>query len=202
MRIHFPATKATILFVAMTVVFGVLTLVPTHVAALTSAQKKNCENSWNGKTLDPSGAKFKNFQDSNCSDSYCDFVVNEAKNTATISCPAKDAGTSGGGSNDCADTSTKACSIADPALSSGGCTGKDCSFIDAYINPIIKLLSALVGVTAVIFIIFGAIQVSSSAGDPQKSASGKAHIRNALIGLVTYALLFGLINFLVPGGIV
>jgi hypothetical protein len=188
----------------MTLISGALALTPARVAALTNAQQKDCQNQWNGKTLDSSGAKFKNFQDSNCADSYCGFVVNEAKNTATISCPAKDTGTSGGGggNNECADTSTKACSISDPALSSGGCTGKDCSFIDAYVNPTIKLLSALVGVTAVIFIIFGAIQVSSSAGDPQKSASGKAHIRNALIGLVTYALLFGLINFLVPGGII
>lgn len=199
MRIHFPAAKATLLLIVVTLVFGALTFAPVRVAALTAAEKKNCENQWNGKVLDPSGTKFKAFQDSNCSANYCDFAVNDVKNTVTISCPAKQAATGSG--NNCVDTSTQDCSITDPALSSGGCTGANCSFIDAYVNPAIKLLSALVGVTAVIFIIFGAIQVSSSGGDPQKAASGKNHIRNALIGIVAYVLLFGLLSWLIPGNI-
>lgn len=202
MRTHIPALKITSFIVALTALLGVVTIIPRHASALTNAQEKDCQSQWGGKTFDASSTKFKNFQDSNCSNSYCDFQLNEIKNTVTISCPAKSTASGSGAGNGCTDTSTADCSITDPALSSGGCTGKDCSFIDSYVNPVIKLLSALVGVTSVIFIIFGGIQVSTSAGDPQKSASGKAHIRNALIGLVAYALLFGLINFLIPGGII
>jgi hypothetical protein len=207
MSIHFPAVKTTLLLVAMTLFFGALTFTPARAGALTNAQQKSCQNQWDGKTLDLSNnqqnQKFKDFKKSNCS-GYCGFQFDEASNTATINCPAQQPGggnNGGGGGSNCADTSTAACSISDPALSSGGCTGKNCSFIDAYINPTIKLLSVLVGITAVIFIIFGAIQVSSSGGDPQKSASGKMHIRNALIGMVAYVLLVGLLGWLVPGSV-
>jgi len=69
-----------------------------------------------------------------------------------------------------------------------------------YLNPVINLLSAVVGLVVVIGIIFGAIQVSSSAGDPQKAASGKGHIRNALLGLLAYILLYSFLQFIIPGG--
>jgi hypothetical protein len=42
--------------------------------------------------------------------------------------------------------------------------------------------------------------VSSSAGDPQKSAQGKEHIRNALFGLLAYILLYAFLQFIIPGG--
>lgn len=86
-----------------------------------------------------------------------------------------------------------------PKQSSGKYTAGSCLFTK-YINPLISLLSALVGVVVVIGIIVGAIQFSSSAGDPQKATNGKNHIRNALIGLVSYLLLLAFLEFLVPGG--
>jgi len=69
-----------------------------------------------------------------------------------------------------------------------------------YLNPIINLLSAVVGLVVVIGVLFGAIQVSSSAGDPQKAANGKGHIRNALLGLLAYILLYAFLQFIIPGG--
>jgi hypothetical protein len=69
-----------------------------------------------------------------------------------------------------------------------------------YLNPTINLLSALVGVAVVIGIIVGGIQFSSSAGDPQQAAKGKAHIRNALIALFAYLFFYTALQFLVPGG--
>jgi hypothetical protein len=70
-----------------------------------------------------------------------------------------------------------------------------------YINPTVNLLSAAVGLVVVVGIIVGAIQFSTSAGDPQKAASGKKHIQNALIGLLMYLLLFGFLQFITPGGL-
>jgi hypothetical protein len=80
-----------------------------------------------------------------------------------------------------------------------GLTAKYCLF-SKYLNPVINLLSAVVGVAVVIGVIYGAIQVSSSAGDPQKSAKGKEHIRNALLGLMAYILLYAFLQFVIPGG--
>jgi hypothetical protein len=79
-------------------------------------------------------------------------------------------------------------------------TATNCLF-GKYLNPVINLFSAAVGVVAVIGIIVGAIQFSSSAGDPQKAANGKNHIRNALFGLLAYILLYTFLQFLVPGGL-
>ncbi len=75
----------------------------------------------------------------------------------------------------------------------------DCLFVK-YINPVIELLSALVGVVVVIAVIVGGIEYSSSGGDPQRAASGRKHITNALIGLFAYILLVAFLEFLVPGG--
>jgi hypothetical protein len=62
-------------------------------------------------------------------------------------------------------------------------------------------LSALVGIVVVIAVIIGAIEFISSGGDPQRVASGKQHITNALIGLFAYILLFAFLQFLIPGGL-
>ena len=70
-----------------------------------------------------------------------------------------------------------------------------------YVNPIIALLSALVGIAVVIAIIYGAIEYTTSGGDPQRIASGKKHIIEALIGLVAFMLLYSFMQFLVPGGL-
>jgi hypothetical protein len=80
-----------------------------------------------------------------------------------------------------------------------GLTAKYCLF-SKYLNPTVNALTAVVGLAAAAAIIFGAIQVSSSAGDPQKAANGKNHIRNALVGLLAYILLYSFLQFIIPGG--
>jgi hypothetical protein len=77
----------------------------------------------------------------------------------------------------------------------------DCPIIDDYINPLVNFLAALVGVAVVISIIIGGIQYSSSGGDPSKAAAAKNRIRNAVIALVAFILLWSILNFLIPGGL-
>jgi type IV secretion system pilin len=72
---------------------------------------------------------------------------------------------------------------------------------DKYIDPLIQLLSAAVGLVAVAAIITGAIEYTSSGGEPQRVASAKKHISNALIGVFAFALLYGFLQFLIPGGL-
>jgi hypothetical protein len=83
---------------------------------------------------------------------------------------------------------------------SGTTSGNSCLFAK-YINPLVNLLSAAVGMVAVIAIIVGGIEYSTSAGDPQRTAAGRQHITNALIGLLAYLLLYGFLQFIIPGGL-
>jgi hypothetical protein len=76
-----------------------------------------------------------------------------------------------------------------------------CKKIYDYLIKAADLLSALVGVVAVGMIIFGGIEFSSSGGDPQKVASAKGHITNAVIALVAFLFLFAFLNFIIPGGL-
>lgn len=78
---------------------------------------------------------------------------------------------------------------------------ENCKKITSTLVAATNLLSALVGIIAVAMIVFGGIQFSTSGGDPQKVASGKKHITNAIIALVAFVFLWAFLNFLIPGGL-
>lgn len=92
-----------------------------------------------------------------------------------------------------------------------GCNPKSCDSIDSggafaciatkYINPLITVLSAIVGVVVAGAIIYGGIEFTTSGGDPQRAASGKKHIASALIGLAMYLFLYTFLQFILPGGL-
>ena len=80
--------------------------------------------------------------------------------------------------------------------------GADCRKVyTKYLNPLISLLSAAVGILAVTMIIVGGVQYSSAGSDPQQVAEAKSRIIKAVVGLVSYVFLFGILNWLVPGGL-
>jgi len=81
------------------------------------------------------------------------------------------------------------------------CNSSGCDLIARYINPAINILSVLFGLVVVISVISGSIQYITSEGDPQKSSNAKNHITNALLAFFAYALLYGFLQFLIPGGI-
>ncbi len=70
-----------------------------------------------------------------------------------------------------------------------------------YINPVVRLLSALIGVVVVIAIIYGAIEYITSDGDPKRIASAKQRITNALLGLVAFMLFYAFLQFIIPSGV-
>jgi hypothetical protein len=91
----------------------------------------------------------------------------------------------------------------DPALGPGSCkNANDCGLVKKYVNPAINMLSAMVGVAVVFSIIWGAIQFSSSAGDPQKTAAAKDRILKALVALVSFVFLYAFLQWLMPGGLI
>ena len=82
------------------------------------------------------------------------------------------------------------------------CNHDGCDLVGKFLNPLIKLLSAAVGVVVVLSIIYGAIQYSSSAGDPQKAAKARGHITKTVLALVAYIFFFAFLQFIVPGGVI
>ncbi len=76
-----------------------------------------------------------------------------------------------------------------------------CDLIGQYVNPLIEVLSVSFGLIATISIILGAIQYTTSEGDPQKSAAAKNRITNTVIAIVAFLVLYAFVEFLIPGGI-
>jgi hypothetical protein len=76
-----------------------------------------------------------------------------------------------------------------------------CDLIAQYVNPAINLLSVSFGIIAVISLIFGSINYTTSEGDPQKASKAKQRIANTLFATVAYMFLYAFLQFLVPGGI-
>lgn len=81
----------------------------------------------------------------------------------------------------------------------GGAEG-DCGIMNKMVD-IINLVSGLVGVVVVIMIIVGGIQYSSAGSDPQKIASAKSKIVNALLALLVFLFLWAFLQWIVPGGV-
>jgi hypothetical protein len=89
----------------------------------------------------------------------------------------------------------------DPAADPNAkCNNNDCDFIKKFINPAINTLSACFGIVAVISIILGGINYSTSEGDPQKASRAKNRILNTIIAVIAYIFLYAFLQFLVPGG--
>lgn len=74
--------------------------------------------------------------------------------------------------------------------------------IFVYLAMIIKFLSGAVGLVIVLMIVIGGVQYITSAGDPGRVKEAKTRITNAVTGLVLFILMFALLNFLIPGGII
>jgi hypothetical protein len=74
--------------------------------------------------------------------------------------------------------------------------------IFAYLGMVIKFLSGAVGLVIVLMIVVGGVQYITSAGDPASVKAAKTRITNAITGLILFVLMFALLNFLIPGGII
>ena len=81
------------------------------------------------------------------------------------------------------------------------CNESSCDLVASYIQPIVSLLSGMVGIIVVISLIMGGIEYSTSEGDPQKSAKAKRRITNTLIALIAFFFLYAFLQFLIPNGV-
>jgi Type IV secretion system pilin len=81
------------------------------------------------------------------------------------------------------------------------CDTSQCNLVTKYVNPFINLFSVIFGLIAVISLILGGINFSTSEGDPQKAARAKQRIFNTIFALVGYIFFYAFLQFLVPGGL-
>lgn len=65
----------------------------------------------------------------------------------------------------------------------------------------INILTAGIGIAAVGGIIYGSILYTSAGGNADQVKKAKDIIKNIVIGLVAYALMYSVLNFIIPGGI-
>ncbi|GHU07579.1 hypothetical protein FACS189431_2370 [Alphaproteobacteria bacterium] len=76
----------------------------------------------------------------------------------------------------------------------------ECGIIPVIIQ-IFNWLAIGVSIIVVLMVIVGAIRYMTAGGNQEGAKKGIAMIRNAIIALVLYMVMWALLNFLVPGGI-
>ena len=65
----------------------------------------------------------------------------------------------------------------------------------------INILTAGIGVVALGGIVFASIMYISAGGNPEQTKKAMGIISNIVIGVIAYAGMYALLNFLVPGGL-
>lgn len=66
----------------------------------------------------------------------------------------------------------------------------------------LNILTAVVGVAAVGGIAYGAALYAGAADSPDRAKKGMEFIKNVIIGLIAYGLMYVILNFLIPGGVI
>lgn len=103
-----------------------------------------------------------------------------------------------------------------PALAAESCAGVDTSIIKcdqqgsgeiedsgvwALLLLAINILTAGVGVVALGGIVFAAILYTSAGGNAEQVKKAMTIITDIVIGVLAYALMYAVLNFLIPGGL-
>ena len=66
---------------------------------------------------------------------------------------------------------------------------------------VINVMIGAIGIAALAGIIYGAVLYTSAGGNMEQTKKAMQIIANVAIGLIAFALMFTLLNFLVPGGV-
>ena len=97
------------------------------------------------------------------------------------------------------------------ALAAGSCGGAETSVISGdgtgstaiinIIKQVIKILTAGVLVAAVGAVIYGAFLYTTSEGSPDKIKKAREVWTNTVIGIIMFAFMVAITNFIIPGGV-
>jgi hypothetical protein len=95
--------------------------------------------------------------------------------------------------------------IAVPLVNNGGtCVSNSASSGGAIVNYLrgwLELLGGVVGLLVMLMIVVAGVQYITSTGDPGLVKSAKQRLFNAILALVLYLMMFAILQFLIPGGI-
>lgn len=69
------------------------------------------------------------------------------------------------------------------------------------IKIVIQIMTAVIGIVAVGAVIFGAILYGTSGDNPENLKKAKGIWMNVVIGLMLFAFMVAITNFLIPGGV-
>lgn len=105
----------------------------------------------------------------------------------------------------CSESNPSACAanicscqcVSDEVKQASGCPGMTGQDISGAITVILNGIIAILGLVAVIFIIYGGVQYMTSAGDAAKLKKAKDTILYAAIGLIISVLAFAIANFVI-----
>lgn len=67
---------------------------------------------------------------------------------------------------------------------------------------VINIMTAGVGLLAVAGIVYGAVLYTSAGGSQEQVKKAIEIIRNVVIGVIAFALMWAILNFIIPGGLV
>lgn len=73
--------------------------------------------------------------------------------------------------------------------------------IDVILNIIKDILSVLVGIAAVGGVIYGSILYTTAGGSSENTKKGMTIIKDTIIGVIVYILMYVLLNYIIPGGV-
>lgn len=103
---------------------------------------------------------------------------------------------------------SKKCKVAIKVLESIACSDSD-SFGTSGHDPIVRILVFIiniltggVAVVAIGGIAYGGILYASAESNPEQTKKAISVITNVVIGLIAYSLMFVILNFLIPGGVI
>lgn len=65
----------------------------------------------------------------------------------------------------------------------------------------LNILTGLVGIAAVAGIVYGSAIYASAGGNQAQVTKGSETIRNVVIGVLAFAFMWSILNFLIPGGV-
>lgn len=97
------------------------------------------------------------------------------------------------------------------ALAAGSCGGAETAVISCdgtgstaiidIIKQVIKILTAGIGVAAFGAVVYGAFLYTTSEGSPDKVKKAREVWTNTVIGLLIFAFMVAITNFIIPGGV-
>ena len=69
------------------------------------------------------------------------------------------------------------------------------------LGMVIKIMTGAIGLVAVAAVVYGAILYGSASDNPENIKKAKEIWTNVVIGLIAFAFMVSILNFIIPGGV-